>query len=78
MYETGGKQKRNLRVLQWLGTIPAIAACTSCKREFKVSLIDVKGVADAQESLRVQFAEHNCKGEEPVQPLSNSLPEIEN
>jgi hypothetical protein len=54
-------QKRNLRVLKWLGTIPATAVCTSCNREFEVSRIDMKGVADAQESLRVQFAEHECK-----------------
>jgi len=57
-------QKRNLRVLKWLGTIPAPAVCTSCNREFKVSLIDMKGVADAPESLRVQFAEHECKDED--------------
>jgi len=54
-------QKRNLWVVKWLGTVPAFGVCTLCNREFKVSLIDMKGVADAQESLRVQFAEHKCK-----------------
>jgi hypothetical protein len=57
-------QKPNLRVVKWLGTIPVTAVCTSCNREFKVSLIDMKGVADAQESLRVQFAEHERKDED--------------
>jgi hypothetical protein len=56
-------QKRNLRVLKWLGQAPAIGVCTSCNREFKVPMTALKRVADAQESLRVQFAEHKCKGE---------------
>ncbi|HWY52983.1 MAG TPA: hypothetical protein VNZ03_00865 [Terriglobales bacterium] len=60
-------QKRNLRVLKWLGTIPAVAVCTSCNLEFKVPMTALKRVADAQESLRVQFAEHNCKGEDTSQ-----------
>jgi hypothetical protein len=53
--------KRNLRVAKWLGTIPAVGVCTSCNREFKVPLSAMKRVADAQESLRIQFAEHKCK-----------------
>jgi hypothetical protein len=32
-------------------------------REFKVPMTAMKRVADAQESLRVQFAEHACKEE---------------
>jgi hypothetical protein len=55
--------KRNLRVLKWLGTIPAVAVCTLCNREFKVSLPALKRVTEAQESLRLQFAEHKCPGE---------------
>jgi hypothetical protein len=53
--------KRNLRVLKWIGTTPAVAVCTSCDREFKVPLDGLRRVADAQESLRLQFAEHRCK-----------------
>jgi hypothetical protein len=55
--------RRNLRVTNWLGTVPAIGICTFCNREFKVLLTAMKRVADAQESLRVQFTEHKCKGE---------------
>jgi hypothetical protein len=34
-----------------------------CNHEFKVPPAAMKRVADAQESLRLQFAEHICKGE---------------
>jgi hypothetical protein len=59
--------KRNLRVTQWLGMVPAIAVCTACQREFKVPVTALKRVADAQESLRTQFGEHRCQGIEPNQ-----------
>jgi hypothetical protein len=54
--------KRNLRVLKWLGMIPAVAVCTICNLEFKVPLAALKRLSDAQESLRRQFAEHVCAG----------------
>ena len=53
--------KRNLRVVKWLGTIPAVAICTFCDRQFVVPMTALKRVGDAQENLRVQFAEHKCK-----------------
>jgi hypothetical protein len=53
-------EKRRLRVLKWLGTVPAVGTCTSCNREFKIPMTAMKRVADAQESLRVQFAEQQC------------------
>ena len=62
--------KRNLRVTKWLGTIPAIGVCTECNRQFKVPLNLMKRVADAQESLRVQFAKHVCQ----VQVASEAAP----
>jgi hypothetical protein len=55
--------KRRLRVLNWLGTVPAIGTCTICNREFKVPVTAMKRVADAQESLRVHFDEHRCKSD---------------
>ena len=57
--------KRNLRVSKWLGTVPAVGICTCCNREFKVPLTVMKSVADAQESLRTQFAEHKCPVDNP-------------
>ena len=55
--------KRNLRVVKSIGQVPAIGVCTFCNREFKVPLTAMNRVADAQESLRLQFTEHKCKGE---------------
>jgi len=53
--------KRNLRVLKWLGTTPAIAVCTLRNREFKVPLEVLKRVGGAVENLKLQFAQHQCK-----------------
>ncbi len=58
--------KRNLRVLKWLGTTPAIAVCTSCNREFKVPLEVLKRVGGAAENLKLQFAQHHCGLDETV------------
>jgi hypothetical protein len=57
-------EKRRLRVLKWLGTVPAGGVCTVCSREFTVPITAIKRVADAQESLRAQFAEHQCNRED--------------
>jgi len=54
------QQKRNLRVVKWIGTIPAIGVCTYCSRQFKVPLESMKRVADAQWNLDLQFKEHKC------------------
>lgn len=56
--------KRNLRVLKWLGTTPAIAICTFCNREFKVPLEVLNRVGGAAENLKLQFARHECTREE--------------
>jgi hypothetical protein len=63
--------KRNLRVVKWLGQVPAIGVCTLCNRQFKVPLTAMKRVADAQESLRLQFTEHKCKGETASESASS-------
>jgi hypothetical protein len=52
--------KRNLRVLEWIGMVPAVGICSLCNLQFKVPVSAVKRVSDAQESLRIQFAEHTC------------------
>jgi len=53
--------KRNLRVLKWIGTVPAVATCTECERQFTVPITSLKRVADAQQYLSTQFAEHDCE-----------------
>jgi hypothetical protein len=50
----------NLRVVKWMGTTPAIAVCTLCTREFKVSLCALTRTKDAQENLEQQFERHKC------------------
>jgi hypothetical protein len=59
--------KRNLRVMKWLGTTPAIAVCTACNREFRVSLEVLKRVGGAVEELKLQFAQHQCKPKESIE-----------
>ena len=54
-------QKRSLRVVKWIGTIPAIGVCTDCAMNFKVPLEMLKKTSDAQESLRKQFEAHKCE-----------------
>jgi hypothetical protein len=65
--------KRDISVLKWLGTVPAVGVCTVCNREFTVPMAAMKRVADAQESLRKQFTEHKCKQE----PTATSAPDTE-
>jgi hypothetical protein len=56
-------EKKRLRVLKWIGTVPAVGVCTLCNREFTVPVTAIKRVAGAQESLKLQFAQHQCKEE---------------
>jgi len=60
--------KRNLRVTKWLGAVPAVGTCTLCNREFNVPLTAMKRVAEAQESLSLQFTRHKCE----VEPASGA------
>ena len=60
-------RKRNLRVIKWLGTVPAIGVCTLCNRQFTVPMTAITRVADAQEALRLQFAGHKCEREDTSQ-----------
>ena len=59
--------QRSLRVMKWLGTVPAVGTCTHCERNFKVPLDSLKRTSDAQESIRKQFVEHKCKREDVLQ-----------
>ena len=62
--ENPAMPKRNLRVLKWIGTTPAIATCTLCNQEFRVPVDLLKRVAGAADYLKLQFARHQCKGDE--------------
>jgi hypothetical protein len=61
--------RRNLRVVKWLGTVPAIGVCTYCAMNFNVPSDKLKRTSDAQESLRKQFEEHKASAGMPAKPL---------
>ena len=54
------KATRNLRVIKWLGTNPR-RRDLHFLRQFVVPMTALRKVADAQESLRAQFAEPQRK-----------------
>jgi hypothetical protein len=56
-------KKRTLKVTKWLGTVPVIAVCSVCTQQFKVPLTALNRVAEAQQSLQMQFAGHKCARE---------------
>lgn len=47
--------------------------CTFCDRTFSVPLNAMKRVSEAQENLRVQFAEHTCKVSGEPEPYRATL-----
>ena len=69
---------RNLKMIKWVGAIPAVGVCTFCDRLFTVPLESLKRVADAQWNLNLQFEEHKCKlrksGMAESLPLSSNQP----
>src|SRR5437868_7861363 len=56
--------KRAVRIVKHLGTVPCVAACTACGKQFTVSLSTLKRVKDAQADLQQQFDRHRCEGEQ--------------
>lgn len=53
--------KRNLRVVKWLGSTPAVVVCTLCGREFKAPMSALGRAQDAQASLQALFDRHKCQ-----------------
>jgi hypothetical protein len=69
--------RRTLRMVRWVGTIPAAGVCTFCDRLFMVPMESLKKVADAQWSLNLQFDEHKCqRGRQSSQPCANQRPGV--
>lgn len=50
-----------LRVTKWIGTVPAIAVCTKCQREFRGPITMLRRTLDAQSNLKMQFDRPNCE-----------------
>jgi hypothetical protein len=55
LWDTVSMATRNLRVVNWLSTVPAVGVSAHCDRTFKVRLDSVKRASAAQESLRKQW-----------------------
>jgi hypothetical protein len=53
--------KGRLRVTKWIGTVPAMAVCTKCQRDFRVPITMLKRTVDAQATLKMQFDRHKCE-----------------
>jgi hypothetical protein len=53
--------KGRLRVIKWIGTVPAVAVCTKCERDFGVPTTMLKRTLDAQANLKMQFDRHKCE-----------------
>jgi hypothetical protein len=53
--------KGRLRVIKWIGTVPAVAVCTKCERDFRVPSTMLKRTLDAQANLKMQFDRHKCE-----------------
>ena len=51
---------RQLRVIDWVSTVPAIAVCTMCAERFKVP-VAARSAAMAQANLQYQFDRHLCE-----------------
>jgi hypothetical protein len=52
--------KGRLRVIKWIGTVPAVAVCTKCQQNFRVPITVLKRTLDAQANLKMQFDRHKC------------------
>jgi len=57
--------KRAVRIVKHLGTVPCVAACTACGKQFTAPLSTLRRVTDAQASLQEQFDRHKCQEEKP-------------
>jgi len=67
--------KRSLRVVKWLGPVPVVGVCTQCAQNFKVPFDSLRRTSTAQESLKVQFAEHKCLHEDAGETQIENRPD---
>jgi hypothetical protein len=56
--------KRAVRIVKHLGSVPCIAACTACGKQFTAPLSTLPRVKDAQANLQQQFDRHKCENED--------------
>jgi len=53
--------KRAVRIVKHIGSVPCVAACTACGREFQAPTTMLRSVKDATENLQRQFDAHRCE-----------------
>ena len=53
--------KRSIRILKHLGSVPAVAICTVCSQQFNAPLAALPRAKDATASLQQQFDRHKCE-----------------
>jgi hypothetical protein len=56
--------KRAVRIVKHVGSVPCIAACTACGKQFTAPLSALRRVSDAQANLQQQFDRHKCQNED--------------
>ena len=56
--------ERAVRIVKHLGSVPCIAACIVCGKQFTAPLSTLPRVKDAQANLQQQFDRHKCENEE--------------
>lgn len=64
-----GRVKRNLRVVKWLGQVPATGVCNLCNRQFKAPMTAMKRVADGKRVLGSNLQATNATLKTPAKPL---------
>jgi len=50
--------KRAVRIVKHLGSVPSVAACTPCGKQFTAPLTTLRRVTDPQANLQQQFDRH--------------------
>ena len=55
-------QRPLLRIVQWQYSVPWMAACTACDRQFTLRAFPIGDVDSARDELESQFMRHRCAG----------------
>jgi hypothetical protein len=53
-------KKPILKVTEWLDSVPSVAVCSFCGREFKVPVTELSKIKDTQVYLQTAFDTHLC------------------
>jgi len=51
-------------MVNYIGSMPCIAACTACGKQFRAPLSSLTRIKDGQANLQQQFDRHKCENED--------------